>query len=489
MESRKVRSPTSARAVLLLHYLTAIVLMIGAIRVIELTTHNPVLGYANNHDMFRIQSCLGIWPADERIDNRGSSPEAPLERYTFSDFDMPCIPSSELVLTYPMAVLLAALSSISPMESFSIRLFGASKAVALAAAAVFFSFYFARRRHHAAALANAFIFAFVIADPVNTLYGNTFYSEFSSLFFFYTSVGLLYCVGTSGGSRTLSIGFGISLCLLSTSRMQHFLLPMVVLVAFAVRAGCRRRPGDAFTAVAACLGLLLAFLFHGLNARTQPMTLIALANATDTYLAAVVPNASDVEQAMHVLGLPDHCRDAVGMNWYSKEMRPDHLCPEVADVSRARIIHLSVVDPKFFVAVTSRGIAKLRPWIHPGLGQVGGRERARITEERFTIATWPNFLSERILILLFLLPLVVFAAGVMPIVRRTFDDGAAVCVALAAASYLVFYSSLFGDGFFEFVKHAHLYFSILAALAIVAVLAGIGAIANVSTPGTIKKFS
>ena len=46
-------------------------------------------------------------------------------------------------------------------------------------------------------------------------------------------------------------------------------------------------------------------------------------------------------------------------------------------------------------------------------------------------------------------------------------------VALVSAMYEVFFSSLFGDGFFELQKHAHLFFSFLLSALVVLSVGGL----------------
>jgi hypothetical protein len=445
----------------------ALILILGLSRLFTFVGHDPVLGYANNHDMVRIQACHQVWPHDTTIDRKRSTGAAPLERYTFSQVEAVCLPSSELIFTFITTTILHAYESVLPLDSFSIRLFGLTRALALATAGIFFFAYLTRKRLRGASLVHSLLFTLVLVDPVNTLYLNTFYAEFSAFFFFYTSLGLLYCLGASGSARSLSGALGLSLFLLGTSRLQHILLPVIFLLVLIAVSWPIKETRKVFQVGLACLAILSSLLFHWDHTRTRNGKKMGLANATDTFLLTVLPAASDVTRASEILGLPSHCLEHVGKSWYTKGMQRNHPCPEVADVPRFRIVTLSVLDPAFFATVTTKGLDRIRPWLNTFVGHVGGAERRSISQETFTIAAWPDHLSRTGLIVLFGLPGLVLIWAAYKGARRSFDYETAVCVVLAMTTYTVFYSALFGDGYIELLKHAHLYFSAVTSLGII----------------------
>ncbi len=129
---------------------------------------------------------------------------------------------------------------------------------------------------------------------------------------------------------------------------------------------------------------------------------------------------------------------------------------------------LSVMDPRFLVTITSKGIKKLRPWVVKHMGHVAGANKGAITEHKFSLGIWLERLSDRTLLLLFSVPLVsIVLVGFGFLTKNACSDGLRVCMALSACSYVVFFSALFGDGFVGFSKHTHLIFSIYLGLTII----------------------
>jgi hypothetical protein len=85
---------------------------------------------------------------------------------------------------------LAAALAIAPGDGpVDLRLVGAVKGAALILVALGLDA--ALKRRPAWALANAAVFAFVLADPMTTLWLNTLYTEFGALLGAYASIGLL----------------------------------------------------------------------------------------------------------------------------------------------------------------------------------------------------------------------------------------------------------------------------------------------------------
>src|SRR5699024_3446732 len=154
----------------------SLLLGIGVFRIFSLVLHDPVLGYANQSDMIRVQSCHYFWPLDSNIAPGQPTPRAPLKDYkldTQSDFTRRCQPSSELIFT----AILAFIIKIMGLENgFSIQILGAIQGLSLSICAIGFSLWFLIKRRLIAALSNALVYAIVLADPANTLYLNTFYT-------------------------------------------------------------------------------------------------------------------------------------------------------------------------------------------------------------------------------------------------------------------------------------------------------------------------
>lgn len=114
-----------------------------------------------------------------------------------------------------------------PENQFELQTIGIVKGVAAVAAALLPTLLF--HANSQAALVNAAIFALILADPYNTLWMNTLYSEFAALLFAYTSATLLYYLVSAESPRHGIAGLLImSLFLLGLGKIQHVLLPFVL---------------------------------------------------------------------------------------------------------------------------------------------------------------------------------------------------------------------------------------------------------------------
>ena len=220
------------------------------------------------------------------------TPGAPISNYKleyYSSQEHLCLPSSGLVFTY----LGRALAGLFHLHIIPMRLFGLVSALALSFVAIFFGLWLVRQRQVGPALTHAIIWTTILVDPINTLYLNTFYSEFASLFFTYVSIGLIWLILAAKETKLRALLLGVSLLLLGVSRYQHLALPAAIGgVAILVNLGALRR--IRWTAVAVCCASLAVLVFYGRYQILFPWTkdhthYISYANATDTYLGAVLP--------------------------------------------------------------------------------------------------------------------------------------------------------------------------------------------------------
>jgi hypothetical protein len=452
-------------------FITALLLGLGTFRIFSFILHDPLLAYANNYDMFRIQSCHQIWPLDPKIVPGEQTPSAPLKYYKLFDKDIRlggCQPSSELIFTS----ISASIIKILGLENgFSIQIFGLVRGLLLSICSIGFSLWFLINRKIIASLSNALIYTIVLADPANTLYLNTFYSEFSALFFLYLSLLLLYaCLYRK--SLTLSLLFGSSLLLLSLSKYQHLALPIGILFNL-VMVNWRNLASIKYIAIGAFVGAVVGLICQAYILFQQDnMYFTKFANATDTFLGAVLPAASNLYDAAHILGLPQHCANYSGKSWYSPGFAENHPCPEVMKVSRFKILLLAFKDPPFLVHITDDGIQLLQPWIVNYLGHISNQNFGQITQ--FSISSWLNKLPLLFLRVAFLIPGLIYVAGYINISKKksmSTKNLVVLITSIILLMYIVFFSALFGDGYTEFQKHTHLFFSLYIALLIILLVA------------------
>ncbi|HQC71795.1 MAG TPA: hypothetical protein PLE42_03655, partial [Candidatus Competibacteraceae bacterium] len=115
-----------------------------------------------------------------------------------------------------------------------------------------------------------------------------------------------------------------------------------------------------------------------------------------------------------------------------------------------------------------QGLAQLRPWLLQDIGSIGDRNLGFANELVFSFSDWLNKIPQKIFNAIFLMPIVIMIFGlIMGLKNKTSRScGFVVFSLLVVLSYVVFYSSLFGDGYADLAKHSHLYFSVLAGLVI-----------------------
>jgi hypothetical protein len=210
------------------------------------------------------------------------------------------------------------------------------------------------------------------------------------------------------------------------------------------------------------MGISLMLVLQWRNLSQERFQSQRLANATDTYLGAVLSSTSDPETAVATLGLPVQCEDHVGENWYTPGLQENHPCPEVMAVSRLKIFSLIVDDPAIYLRLTQKGTELLRPWI-VNLGQVAGDDYGSVIRYMSSISPWLDQLSERMIRTAFFIPMLFGIAQLGWILIQSPVEYAhllTITLSLIGTLYIVFYSSLFGDGFIDLAKHTHLFFSI-----------------------------
>lgn len=84
---------------------------------------------------------------------------------------------------------------------------------------------------------------------------------------------------------------------------------------------------------------------------------------TNAVLEAVLGSSTDPSRTATRLGLPPHCADAAGRNWFAPGMETAHPCPEVFAVSRVDVAMLAFSEPRTLFAIIVSGVERARPWV------------------------------------------------------------------------------------------------------------------------------
>ena len=75
-----------------------ILVVAGLARAFVLVAHDPLVGYANQHDMHRTSACIGLFPVKEAATPFAPTAEAPLSVYRLGSRTTGCYLSSEVAI-------------------------------------------------------------------------------------------------------------------------------------------------------------------------------------------------------------------------------------------------------------------------------------------------------------------------------------------------------------------------------------------------------
>jgi hypothetical protein len=444
-------------------------LVLGTLRILAMVLHRPIYGYANNFDFYRLAQWYGI--GEDALHPLPAHPTSPLREYVLGgprELGNAYVSTEALILAVSVFASRVAAQVLGTDPSlFDIRWIGSVRAALLVAASVFATAAF-RRQSGLAAVAVATCFAFVLADPISTLFLNGLYADYSVVLFGFASIAMLaFMNGTGRWSASAVTLAGLSLVALGLSKPQYQALPLGLVVLAAMFWLCE---GRLTRRAALSVGMLASASLVALaiqNRKPSPglSEAIRMANATDTWFGAVLPALRDPPRAVkNELGLPARCAAYVGRTWYDPGMQPPP-CPEVAELSRASALALLLEQPAALRRFWIRGTEELRPPIVGGYGQVEDKPYGKVVEESnpllssfATLTDWlPLPLFRSILVLVFAIAPAAMAIYVDASRRqpRKPARGAHFTTALlAATAAYAFGSSVLGDGFVSLQHHA-----------------------------------
>ncbi len=440
--------------------LAFVLIVVGALRVYAVVSAAPVLGYANQFDMGRTSACVGLWPDVVPAARLQAHPEAPIATYVRDErHPQDCYWSSELLFVAPVAALM------SVGDKIDLRIIGAVKGSVLVLIALALGVMLQNRP--GLALAHAIVFALVVCDPIVTLWMNTLYTEFSALLFAYASVVLVVAIGARPAqadppARTQVIALALSLAGLGLSRQQHMWLPALLILPLVFGLWVpARRAALLLVAVAAAVAVVQA-------EHLSPQSSILEANSADVVLGAILPASRDETLTASRLGLPERCLASVGANWYvtmGEQLRST--CPEALATPRGRVVALIATEPVTLLRAALRAVPQLQDWSLGYLGSIAGRRfggGGATREIGGALATSIAPVVAQIPLLAFMQMLA--AAGavflgsgvacVAAVLSRRSAPLALTLYALTGVAWYAVMSSVFGDGYVEVPRHAHL---------------------------------
>jgi hypothetical protein len=428
----------------LMPLIACLLLFIGIGRIFSLVMHNPVLGYANNYDMIRLQACHQIWPADKIVDITTGTPAAPLRRYTLDKHvDTPCFPSSELLFT-TIGIELGKLKNLVSNEVLiSIKTIGLVKAFFLSITAILASLYFYRRQLHGAMLTNGLVMLLVLSDPGVTLYLNTFYKQFSAIYFLYLAlIGVVVfaqCCYRPAASWLLLIG----LLGLGFSKPQY--IPLTLTFALLLSAYVvSQKQWKTVPVILLCAALPLILQASGyFTPRNDSMIRASHVN----FVGSILTVAATPDNVLADLGLPKDCQALAGKTGYDPVLQKAHSCPEVDNLSNATAAYTLLRNPKLLIRMATRALEQ-QSWLQDSLGQVEGKRNVLASLYQRTLGSWLPALPNSIYRWL---PLVTVLLPVLLLIRQSaHQSGLLVFMLLLGVLQLaLMFFALLNDGLVE----------------------------------------
>lgn len=433
-------------------------LCLGIGRIFSLVTNDPVLAYANNYDMIRLQACHQIWPADKFVNITIGTPAAPLRRYTLDKHvDTPCFPSSELIFT-SIGIELGKLKNLVSGESLiSIKTIGFVKALFLSLTALIISIYFYRKQLHVALLTNAMVMLIALSDPGVTLYLNTFYTEFSAVYFLYVAlIGVV--VWAQGHYRALASWLLlIGLVGLGFSKPQHMTLACSTGVMLSLYALYQKNI-RATPAILLCATLPLLLQISGVyTPRNASMIRVENINVVGSLLSRTpTPRALLAD-----LGLPESCQALAGKNGYAPSLQQKNICPEVDQLSTSTVLLMLTKHPLLFGSLIASTLEQQKNWIVDLYGQVERERYESVSDYQSTISSLSSKIPEAIAVGLGLsLPVFICALVLGREKIGITTEASFFLILLAALGCAILFSTVASDGIVDAIKNSHTYFLI-----------------------------
>jgi GNAT superfamily N-acetyltransferase len=432
--------------------------MIGVVRLLAVVLAEPLQGYANQFDMARTSACIDLWPSLPVPQRYAAHQSAPIVAYVDDRYvDGACYPGTSVALAALAKGLGAAAQAMSfmPKGALPLRLFGIVQALVLIA--IVLAFCRAERLRPWARLAHASVFAVVLADPANTLWANTLYTEFATMLAAYAAIGYAALAPPDRPQAVRTTAGIAAFTALAFARQQYLAFAAIPWLIVAPRA---RRDGLAGWLLAgAAIVAVAAVQTHALSSIPS----IGAANRHDFWLGAVLPAVRDEPRSLERLGLPPACRDAIGSNWYVGMGAPaQEQCPEIAQVGRLEFLGLVASDPGLPVRVLLRGLPEAQAWWQHHLGMVAGERFADVSRSAAWSAASLASIAEGLPFFGWLLALAALPAawvvGARGWVRSwRYGGGSGLASAVLACASLGLYalvSAIFGDGYVEVSRHA-----------------------------------
>ncbi len=472
--------------------LACLILAIATLRAFAFWAADPMLAYANNYDQIRTLRVFGLHPKDSTKPPYEMTPEQPWRYFVQGDEPQaPVYPSSDLLVKAIQVTTMAAFGKSD--GSMDIKV---ATAPVLIGWLVGIWLIFRKLLVKPLAALGFAAWILLVADPINLLFLNTWYAEFSAFALATLFVGIawlwLFQLVTL---RWALVWGGVCLAFLSLNRNQYmFLLPAVAGLAGVAALAVQRpfqRPsfitaGKWALIAAGCLLPMLAYNTAAQN--SDEVAVWAATNRTNTIFGALLPASKAPARMLKHLGLsPEECLQFSGENLYvTPEEEFKAHCPESLTASLVRIAKAVVREPTVLLTVIENVAMHHNGFLQYHIGHIEGTSNAHLHDGSESAFNGTEFRtvrdktkignSSQPFYLQSVDSLLTRISGGATMLLIWFAALGPVLAALAAwvfkqsrwafmflLSGLLFnyalFSSILGDGYFELERHAILCFS------------------------------
>lgn len=431
------------------------IFIFAIIKLVAIISLEPFFGFANNYDFFRQSSCIGLWlNVSQNIHQPQANPVVPLlinDGYiNLNNFQF----SIDTVIPY-LVTKIYTINQVIP-----IKIIGAIRVVCL----IGFTSWLLwgcgldnRARRYV-----ALWFGLIFADFANILYFNTLYLEISVLMGLFLSTScLIYLSLARKINSSLFLLTLVSIALLGLSKEQYLFLAII----FAIYLTCliaTKEPKKIWAPL--LIAVLIPTIYYYLNnpKKEGVLQLNNISNKVNTFLGAVLPEASDPFKALITLRLPESCISGIGLNWHSPDYWKSLPCQEVAKVNRLRLLPLFIKQPTTLVNPPLKTIKYIYPFkSNLQFSTISNVEDSYLYRflEAISISTLLTkagkvfyFLTSLALMSIFFILLPVMLINLIR--NKSISTTISACFIGSLIMNYTIFSTVYGDGYVEPFKHA-----------------------------------
>lgn len=474
--------------------LACLLIVLATVRVFAFWAADPMLAYANNSDQIRVLRVFGLQPKDSLRALYEMTPERPYRYFIQADTPhAPTYPSSDLLIKIVQAGTMTVLRSSDGVMDIKI-----GTAPVLIGWLVGIWLIFRKLLVKPVAALGFAGWILLVADPINLLFLNTWYVEFSAFASATLFVGIAWLwLFQLVSLRCAFVWGGICLIFLSFNRNQYmFLLPAVAGLAGAamlVSSRSCQKPSPASAVNRTIKGALIVIVCLAptvvyIAAAKKNIYIETATNRTNTVFGALLPASKNPVKMLKHMGLsPDRCLKFSGKNLYvTPEAKFKAHCPKILTLSLFRIAKAVAREPTVLITIIENVSQHHNGFLQHHIGHIEGAHNAYIDSGRLSYFNGREFRTYRGDSKIGHSSQPYYRQSVDPLLARISEGATEVLIwftalgpALAALVAWLFkqgrwpftfllngllfnyslFSSVLGDGYFELERHAILCFS------------------------------